>query len=321
MSFIDQLFWEKYRPKNFKQLILLPRISSFFNDGLKLNVILYGTSGTGKSTLARLLSENHNSIEINASLQNSVELLREEVLDHCQTLSFRHDKNAMKVVFLDEFDRASAELQDALKAFMEKYDDKVRFILTTNHINKINGELKSRFNEVNFDPINQQEREYLKKHYLIYLKAVCKKENVEDLLNREDILNDLINKHFPDLRKTIQIVQEFVISKYDFSIFNNSALSNQLDFYEWLLNKENNVIDNYNYVMVNFLDSFDDAFKFLGRSFFSYLLEKDQSIIEKIGPNLVKLSKEYNETYNNTIDPILHLISYISDIKNILNKL
>jgi DNA polymerase III delta prime subunit len=68
----------------------------------------------------------------------------------------------IKYVFLDEFDRVSKSFQDAFKAFIEKYNNKVRFIIGTNHINKISDELKSRVKSVGFDCQNIEEEKYLK---------------------------------------------------------------------------------------------------------------------------------------------------------------
>ena len=50
--------------------------------------------------------------------------------------------------------------QDALKAYIEEFSSKnVRFIFTTNHINKVSQGIRSRLVEVNFDCQNQEEAE------------------------------------------------------------------------------------------------------------------------------------------------------------------
>lgn len=319
MSLTNLLFWEKYRPKSLKQLILLPRISKFLSKGLQTNVIFYGTSGTGKSTLARILIKDLNAYVLNTSLENSIELLRTEIKDHCTSLSFQYKKDTLKVVYLDEFERASAEMQDALKAFIETYSDRVRFILTTNHIRKINSELKSRFDEINFDPINLEEVNYLKSNYITYLKAVCKIELPEAVENKQ-FLTKVIDKKFPDLRKGVQLIQQVVLSDNDLSIVDNSASIHELEIYDFLLDGKNIIMENFDIIMDNYQDKIDDIFQILGRPLFQYLRKLDENIIISKGAQLIRCSKQYNETLNNTLDPILHLIDYITEIKVILNK-
>jgi predicted AAA+ superfamily ATPase len=73
-----------------------------------------------------------------------------------------------KYIFLDEFERVSIQFQDAFKAFIEKYNKNVRFIITTNHINKISDGIKSRIPQINFDYQNLNEEKFLKNE--IYLK-------------------------------------------------------------------------------------------------------------------------------------------------------
>ena len=59
--------------------------------------------------------------------------------NHFKSLNF--DKiDSLKLVVIDEFDRASVTLQDGLKSFIEDYPE-ARFIFTTNHIDKIEDEL------------------------------------------------------------------------------------------------------------------------------------------------------------------------------------
>ena len=78
----ELLFWEKYRPKNQKNMILLPRIESIINDGIVDNKIFYGSPGTGKSTLANILAKENSFIKINASKDNGVDVLRRDRKSH-----------------------------------------------------------------------------------------------------------------------------------------------------------------------------------------------------------------------------------------------
>jgi len=299
-------------------IILLPRIKDFLKNGIHTNLIFYGSPGTGKTSLARILTKEYDTLELNSSYFTSVETLRGVITDHIKTLNYNYDPNGTKIVFLDEFDGVSQTYQDALKGFAEEYNEYARFILTTNHINKIK-ELDSRFNRVNFDPISQKESEYLKEYYFKYLKAVVKDIQEEELIT-DDIINKISNKFFPDLRASVQMIQEVQISRNIDLIETSSASSYYIDLYNFILNGDNNVIDNYKYAMANYQDNPESAFQVLGRPFFSYLLEMKEDLIVKRGGSIMETQKNYNATLSVTIDPLVHLMAYMYDLKEIINK-
>ena len=141
MSVNNLLLWEKWRPKNLDDLILLPRIQNHFKDGVNQNFIFYGHYGTGKTSLARILIGKYTKdkpfLELNSSLFTSIDVLRNEIEDFCKFTPMMSTDSDIKYIFLDEFERVSSQFQDAFKAFIEKYNKNVRFIITTNHINKI----------------------------------------------------------------------------------------------------------------------------------------------------------------------------------------
>ena len=141
MSVNKLLLWEKYRPKNMEDVILLPRIREQFKDGVTQHYIFHGHYGTGKTSLARILIGKYSKetafLELNCSFDTSIDVLRTQIDDFCKFSSIMDVNSDIKYVFLDEFERVSANFQDAFKAFIEKYNKNVRFIITTNHINKI----------------------------------------------------------------------------------------------------------------------------------------------------------------------------------------
>ena len=141
MSTKNLLLWEKYRPKSIDDIILLPRIKSHFENGITKNYILTGHYGTGKTSLARIIigkySKDKAFLEINSSLYTSIDTLRNDIEKFCKTQPMIESDDPIKYIFLDEFERVSSQYQDALKAFVEQYHKNVRFILTTNHLNKI----------------------------------------------------------------------------------------------------------------------------------------------------------------------------------------
>jgi DNA polymerase III delta prime subunit len=312
----DILFWEKFRPNQINKMILLPRIKKFLGDGIQTNILLHGYMGTGKSTLIRILLKDKVYKHINASLQNGVDLLREELYDFCVSRSspFIKTDDKFKYIYLEEFDKSTPAFQDAFKAFIEEFDSKVRFIITMNHIENVIPEIKSRFNIVNFTPQSTDEKTFLKNGYFKYLKSICLYLDF-DLDN--DIIRKIINKNFPDLRSSVQIIQEIYITG-DTEIYKN--INNNDFVYKYILNNENDPIKNYNFVDNNFSDNPVELLKTLSRPFIEFLIEHKKEIFEKKGFLLIKLSKEHNETYNNQmVDPIIHLSNYLNELKKIIN--
>jgi DNA polymerase III delta prime subunit len=313
----NYLLWEKYRPNNLNNIILLPRIREFVGKGIQTNLIFYGGAGTGKTSLARILSLDHHTLEINASLDTSVDIVRTKLYDHITTLNFQYSPDQHKIVILDEFDKASSSFQDALKGFIETYHKQARFIVTTNHINKIT-EMGSRFNKVNFDPLNQSEIDYLKTNYIKYLNVLVKAIKEDGLISDETIVK-ITNKFFPDLRSAVQMVQEIQISRNASRLETSSASSHQIDLYNFIFDTNTNSIDIYKYVLGNYIDNYEKAFSLLGRPFFSYLMEFKPNVAVKNAVQVFETQKTYNASLSNTIDPIIHLICYIQDLKKCVN--
>lgn len=312
----NDMFWYKYQPKKLSGIILLPRIRELVKDGLTANMIFYSDSpGTGKSSLARILCQGTDNIEFNASQDTSVNVLREQLKNHCKSLNPFMGKDAQKTIFLDEFDGVSAEYKKAMKGFSDQYQH-VRFILTTNFIQEIDDKIISRFIKVDFNPKNKEEIEYLQNMYLKYLRAIA--NNVKFSITDEE-LKKIIMLSFPDLRSAVQKLQEVYITK-NTDQFKSISASGYDDIFDFVMDGKNNIEDNYMYVINNFQDNPLELMKALGRPLFNRLMEIDNSNLIKHGALLVNLQKSYNEKYTETIDPIIHLISYITDIKEVLKK-
>lgn len=313
----DFLYWERFRPKTMKNLILLPRIKDFLAKGINTHLIFYGTPGVGKSTLAHILSKDNPTLVLNSSLNTSIDTLRTTITDFIRKLDFNYPSDVKKIIILDEFERVSDQYQDALKGFMEMYHEHARFILTTNHINKV-GELSSRINKVNFNPTNKEEENYLKKEYFLYLKKIVKGVKADDLI--QDVhIDKIINKFFPDLRAAVQMVQEIDISKNLNTIDSSASGSQNVELYNFILSGRCDSIEVFKYVTENLMGEIDTIFDNLGRSFFKYLMDIKPDLLNKIAPRLIKLQKEYNETLHITVDPMIHLVSYILDVKKIID--
>ena len=321
MSVNKLLLWEKWRPRNMDELIVLPRIRKHFENGLNGNYIFYGNFGTGKTSLARILIGKYTKdkpfIEINSSLATSINILRTEIEDFCKFTPMMSSDSDIKYVFLDEFDRTSAEFQDAFKAFIEKYSKRgVRFIITTNHINKIDGGIKSRIPQINFDCQNLEEEKYLKQEIFKRISKTILPEEGEEI--PKEALVQIINKKFPDFR-SIMVETEIYIQTKDIGE-NSCNVSNKvkLDLYNVIYDNSINYEKTYHFLMDSFgPDKIDVLIKLLGKPFIDWSLTEGKSVDKLFDCN--KIISDYGTKLESNIDPIVLGMTIIGEFRRLLN--
>lgn len=311
----EKLYWEKYRPQKLESMILLPRIKAVIGNGLSSNMLFYGRPGSGKSTAANILTKDTNCLKINCSIRNGIDAVREEIYDFCTSNGLFSIPEAIKTVWLEEFDRATPQFQDGLRGFIEEYHEYARFIATVNNINKISEAMLSRFRPtVCFDPLNKDEIDFVKNGEFKYLQAIAKK--VEFACD-ESVLRSIINKNNYDTRACIQDLQTMVLSG-DVDGVLTGAKAEFSDIFDFVLDGKNDPKQNFIYVLENYKERSQELLLQLGRPLFKHLMDNTDLSADKM-MKLIELSKLYCERYHETIDPEIHLISYITDLKKILN--
>ena len=152
---MKELWVEKYRPKQvseyvFRDLLHKQRIENWISEGGIPHLLFSGGAGTGKTTLALLLVNElkvaeYDFLQINASRDNGVDLMREKLTNFGQTMPF----GEYKVVLLDEADYLTPNGQAILRGIMEQYHEILRFILTCNYPNRIIPAIHSRCQGLN----------------------------------------------------------------------------------------------------------------------------------------------------------------------------
>ena len=204
---MDNLLWvEAYRPSTIDECILPAEIKNTFKSILKQgeipNLLLTGTAGTGKTTVAKALC---NELDLDVMMINgsdegrSIDVVRNQIKAFASTVSLS-ETNKPKVVIVDEADYMNAEsVQPALRNFIETFSNNCRFIFTCNYKNKIIPAIHSRCTVINFSTQNK-DKERLAGLFHKRLSTILEQENIEF---EPKVLAELIIKFYPDFRRTI----------------------------------------------------------------------------------------------------------------------
>src|SRR6056300_1184226 len=207
---MDEFLWvEKYRPKKIEECILSNDLRKTFSNivagGELQNMMLTGTAGTGKTTVARALCNelDLDYIVINGSEESGIDTLRNKIKQFASSVSL---SGGYKVVILDEADYLNPQsTQPALRGFIEEFSANCRFILTCNFKNRIIEPLHSRTSVIEF-AMPKKEKEALAGQFMQRVQQIL---SVESINSEPAVIAELIMKYFPDFRRTLNEVQRY----------------------------------------------------------------------------------------------------------------
>jgi len=206
---VRKLWFEKYRPTSIDEYVW---ISQDFREKFKgwvaepdtlPNLILHGPSGTGKTTLAKLLKielgiENEDFLYLPGSRNSGIETVRGQVTEFCENQGW----NGLRLVVYDEAERLTRDAQEGLRDLTEIFTDSVRFIFTCNDIRRIVPALQGRCLVQQIQALDQEA-------FLSRLVEVALAEgiNIEQDENQE-VLATISDQFYPNLRKALVMLQD-----------------------------------------------------------------------------------------------------------------
>ena len=300
----DFLWVEKYRPQTISECILPDGLKKTFQEyvdaGEISNMLLCGTAGTGKTTVARALCNELGCdyIVINGSDESGIDVLRTKIRDFASTVSF---ESKAKVVILDEADYLNPNsTQPALRAFIEEFSGNCRFIFTCNFKNRIIEPLHSRTSVIDFK-IDKKDRPEMAQKFMGRMQYILTQEGIP---YEQNVLAELLMKHFPDYRRVINELQRYSKSgSIDSGILSNIAEINTKELIDSLKDKDWKKMRQW---VVNNVDNDPQG---VYRKVYDSLIDKVKQV-----PHLVLLIADYQYKSAFVADQEINLTACLTDI-------
>ena len=205
------LWVEKYRPTTIEECILPEDTKQVFKGFLEQgeipNLLLSGSAGVGKTTIAKALCDElgADSYVINGSDEGRfLDTVRNQAKTFASTVSLTSESRH-KVIIVDEADNTTPDVQLLLRASIEEFQKNCRFIFTCNYKNKIIAPLHSRCSVVDFN-VKGADKMALAEAFFHRVKVILEMEMVK---YDEKVLSEVVIKYFPDFRRTLNELQRY----------------------------------------------------------------------------------------------------------------
>ena len=207
----EYLYVEKYRPHKIEDCILPDRLKKVFQDyvtkGDIPNLMLTGTAGCGKTTVAKAMCEEIgvNHLFINSSDERGIDTLRTKIKGYASTVSLTGGR---KVIILDEADYLTPEAQAGLRGAIEEFSENCSFIFTCNFKARLIDALHSRCSVIDF-ALKGDEKAKMALQMFKRLSVILTQEGIS---YDKDVLGKIVQRYFPDYRRTLNELQRYSTS-------------------------------------------------------------------------------------------------------------
>lgn len=209
---VEHLLWtEKYRPSKIEDCILPDAVKKTFQEYVDRkeipNLLLSGTAGVGKTTIAKALCEEVGCdyIIINGSDESGIDVLRTKIKNYASSMSLHGGR---KVVIIDEADYLNPNsTQPAMRGAIEEFASNCSFIFTCNFKNRIIDPIHSRCSVIDFKVNGSKAK--LASQFMKRVEWILEQEKVT---YDKDVVAAVITKHFPDNRRILNELQRYSVS-------------------------------------------------------------------------------------------------------------
>jgi DNA polymerase III delta prime subunit len=220
----ESLWVEKYRPHTINSCILPDEYKSTFQSYVDRkeipHLLLCGTPGTGKTTVARALCDEIGCdyLMINGSDESGIDTFRVKIKNYASAMSMTGGK---KVIIIDEADYLNPNsVMPALRGAMEEFAHNCTFIMTCNYKNRIIEPLHSRCAVIEFK-LRKEDKPKMASQFMKRAAEILANEKVP---YDKAVLAEVVKKHFPDYRRVLNELQRYSVSgKIDSGILSSIA--------------------------------------------------------------------------------------------------
>jgi len=301
MENINSLLNEKYRPIKLEDYVgnksLKDSIAKQLEQNDIQNYLFYGPAGTGKTTLAKLITKNLDcdALYINASDERGIETIRDKVSGFASVASFK----PIKVVILDEADFLTIQAQASLRNIIETFSRTTRFILTCNYIERVIDPLQSRCTTFKVVPPTR-------KQVAVHLAGICDSESIS---YEPTAIGKIVNKYYPDLRKMLNTIQA---SNIENKLILDDSLLVSTSYLSAILTELKKDKPKFNTIRQIIADSNVDDFE----EVFRFLYDKADEYLPGKAGTVAILINEHQYKANFRIDKEINIMSLINNLIN-----